>query len=237
MGLKEGLKRWTGDFLSLIYPRLCEVCGDRLVEGEEHLCLQCRCDMPLCEFTSYTDNVMHQRLMGHTPVERAASLFYYYRDSTYARLIHAAKYENRPQVAQWLAEGFAGRLKAEGFFEGIELLVPVPLHPSKQRRRGYNQTHYIARGISAVTGIPMADVLEAVSRHSSQTRLGAYGRWINARENFAVNRPVEIGSRHILLIDDVLTTGATLLACIEAVHKAAPTARISVLTLAVTHLR
>ena len=237
MGFKEGVKRWTGDLLSLIYPRLCEVCGDRLVEGEEHLCLQCRCDMPLCNYTSYTDNEMHQRLTGHTPVERAASLFYYYRDSPYTRLIQAAKYENRPQVAQWLDEGFARRLKADGFFDGIDMLVSVPLHRSKQRRRGYNQTHYIARGITAVTGITMSDALEAVAGHSSQTRLGAYERWLNARENFGVSRPEAIGSKHILLIDDVLTTGATLLACIEAIHSAAPGARISVLTLAVTHLR
>lgn len=237
MGFKEGVKRWTGDLLSLIYPRLCEVCGDRLVEGEEHICLQCRYDIPLCNYTSHTDNEMHQRLMGHTPLERAASLFYYYRDSPYARLIQAAKYENRPQVAQWLAEGFARRLKADGFFKGIDMLVCVPLHRSKQRRRGYNQTHYIARGITAVTGIPMSEALEAVSGHSSQTRLGAYERWLNAREHFGVRRPEAIGARHILLIDDVLTTGATLLACIEAIHAAAPAARISVLTLAVTHLR
>ncbi len=223
--------------MSVIFPRLCEVCGNSLAHGEEIMCLQCRLDLPRCDIHTLPFNVIHERLLGHVPIERAAGYFFYYRDSPYANLIHSAKYNGRPHIARILARDFANEIATSGFFDGIDMVIPVPLHRSKLRKRGYNQSFHIAKGISAVTGISIADNLVATRSHSTQTTRGAYARWLNSRDIYAVERAAELDNRHILVVDDVLTTGATLLACCEAIHKVAPTATVSVLTLAVAQLR
>lgn len=225
------LKRWMADIVGVFYPRVCHVCGCSLVEGEEVLCLQCLDEMPRTRLHNQSFSVLHQRLVGKVPIERAASYFYYYKDGDYARLIQKAKYNDLPSIARYLAAQYAREISPDGFFDGIDLIIPVPLHVSKLRQRGYNQSHEIARGLSSVTGIPIGSNLVAERGHSSQTRLNAFQRWLNARDIYRAVRPAELDGRHVLVVDDVLTTGATLLSCCEALHATSPTATISVLTL------
>ena len=175
--------------------------------------------------------------MRQVPIERAAAYYFYHRDSAYTNLIISAKYRGRPKIAEHLAHEFATKIKSDGFFDGIDMIIPVPMHRSKKINRGYNQTDYIAHGLNLATGIRISHNLVATKKHDTQTRKSAYNRWLNAQNTYKVKNPKEIDGRHILLIDDVITTGATLMACADAIHKAAPTATISILTLAATELQ
>ncbi len=230
-----GMRVWFEDFLSMIFPRVCEVCATTLVHGEKNLCLHCLTDMPRTNLHTQHFSEIHKRLAGHTPICRAASFFYYYKDNAYAKMIQTAKYNNRPKLAYELAALFASEINHDGFFDGIDTIMPVPLHRFKELRRGYNQSREIARGLSSITGIPISDNLVAKRSHGTQTRRGAFERWINTRDIFSVENPETIRGKHILIVDDVITTGATLLSCADAVHAADPTATISVASLGFTH--
>lgn len=227
---------WVESFFNLIFPDVCTVCQRTLVNGENVMCLDCRLSLLLTGMHRIQPNEIHERLfmIGH-PVKRATSLFYYYRENEYARLIHDTKYRSRPIVGRTLAAEHATELDACGFFDGIDALVPVPLHFFKRLQRGYNQATEIAEGISSVTGIPVADTLSA-SFHRSQTRKNAHQRLLNTRNIYRVEDISLITDRHILLVDDVITTGATMLSCIEAIKKASPTSEISIYSLAITRL-
>ncbi len=235
--MARGLKAWFRDLLGVIYPDVCEVCGESLARGEETMCLHCLMKLPRTQIHLEEFNLLHRRLAGNVPIERAAGYFYYYRESDYAALIHRAKYRGRPVIAELLGARYAREIAGDGFFDGIDMIIPVPLHRFKLIRRGYNQSEAIAQGISRVTGLPIGDNLVAVKGHSSQTRKNSYDRWLNAQDIYTVSRYEELNGKHLLIVDDVVTTGATLLACCEAVRKAQPSARISVLALGVTHLR
>ncbi|MEZ3589904.1 MAG: ComF family protein [Muribaculaceae bacterium] len=230
------LGRFLGGVAGLLFPHVCEVCGETLRHGEEVMCLHCLAGLPRTMVHREPFNTMHERVAGHVPVERAASYFYYYHDSPYRAIIHQAKYASRPVVARCVAAMFAREIAPDGFFDGIDLLLPVPLHWRKLVRRGYNQSEAIAEGIADVIGLPIGGNLVAARSHGSQTARGAYARWINTRDVYDVDEPVDLAGRHVLVIDDVMTTGATLLACIEAIHRASPTTRISLLTLALARL-
>lgn len=229
------LTHWLADLSSMLWPRVCEICATTLVHGENTLCLHCLADMPRTNLHNDHFSEIHKRLAGHAPVNRAAAYFYYYRDNPYARLIQNAKYNNRPRLARTLASMFAEEIMPDGFFSGIDILLPVPLHCLKELSRGYNQSREIARGISRVTSIPIGDNLIATRAHSTQTRRGAFERWINTRSIYSLINPDGLRSKHILLIDDVITTGATILRCAETIHAAVPSATISVLSLGFTH--
>lgn len=222
--------------VDLIWPDVCEVCGCTLVRGEKVLCLACRLKLPRTMLHTGTFNPIHQHLAGKVPIERAGGYFYYYRTSPFTRLIYAAKYHGRPNVARYLAAEYAREILPDGFFTDIDIVVPVPLHRFRLWKRGYNQSRHIALGIADVTGISIGNHLVATRSHSTQTRKGAYHRWLNSRGIYTVQHAQDLHNKHILIVDDVLTTGSTLLACCEAIHTAAPTARISVLTLAVSRL-
>ncbi len=230
------LKEWLHDLLRVVYPEVCEVCGNSLVRGEEVICLQCDMNLPRTNVHKDDFNIIHERLAGKTPIERAAGYFYYYRDSDFAKLIHNAKYNGRPIIARVMARRYAHEIAADGFFDDIDVIIPVPLHRSKFIKRGYNQSELIAKGISEITSIPVANNLKA-KRHSTQTKKNSYSRWLNAQGIYTAEDADELAGKHVLIVDDVITTGATLLACCEALHKVEPSAKISILALSVTHLR
>lgn len=232
-----GLKGWFSDLLRIVFPDVCEVCGSSLVRGEEVICLKCDMNMPRTRVHNDSFNIIHERLAGKTPIERAAGYFYYYRESDYAAIIHNAKYNGRPIIARKLAMRFAGELMADNFFDGIDIILYVPMFFLKKIKRGYNQSEYIAQGISQATNIPIGHNLISKRSHSSQTKKNSYSRWLNAQGVYDVINSDELENKHVLIVDDVVTTGATLLACCDVVHNAVPSATISVLSLAVTRLR
>ncbi len=233
----DSVKIWGTDLLSMLYPDCCEVCGTRLVRGEEVICTKCDMDMPRCGIHNNSFNTIHQRLAGHTPIERAAGYFYYYRDTPFTRPILAAKYNGRPKIGRILTERFAREIMADGFFNGIDIIIPVPIHRTKRLQRGYNQTEYIAQGISDATGIAIGNNLVAVKAHSTQTRMNAFERWKNSLNTYSVRNPQELDGKHVLIVDDVITTGSTMLACCDSIAGIARPAAISVLSLGVTNLQ
>lgn len=237
MGWRDGLRLWGADLLDMFFPRCCEVCDRRLVRGEEVICLKCDYEMPRCRIHTDKFNTIHQRLAGHVPIHRAAGYFYYYRSTSYTRLILDAKYAGRPVIARTLARRFAAEISPDGFFDGIDVIIPVPLHTVKLMKRGYNQAEYIARGIADTTGIKVGEHLRARRGHATQTRRGAFERWINSKGIYQAVDTDSLRGRHLLVVDDVVTSGATLLACCEALHAAVPDATISVLTLGVTAMQ
>ena len=227
------LKVWLQAFLHLFYPRQCVVCGAALQEGEEVMCLACNMNMPRTDYHLKPDNRMEQLFWGKMPLERAASYFFYHKQSPYAHLIHRLKYDGRRDVGKAMGRLLAAEIQPSGFFRDIDVIVPVPLHPDKQRQRGYNQSECIARGVAAVTGIPVDTTSVERLRHTvTQTHQSVYGRWENVQGVFTLRSSGRFAGKHVLLVDDVLTTGATLTACVDA-FAGLEGVRFSVLTLSV----
>lgn len=220
-----------------IFPAVCECCGCSLVKGEKLLCLTCQYEMPRTGYHRDNFGEIHKRLAAPgLPIERTATMFHYIKDSPYAKLIQRAKYNDRPGIVRHLASTFARELSQENFFDGVDLLLPIPLHWLKRLKRGYNQSEEIAVAISKITGIPCGDNLKALP-HSTQTRKNALQRAANVAGTIKVAYPEEIAGKHIMLIDDVITTGATLLTAAKAIHLASTSTKISILTLAASKLR
>lgn len=200
--------------------------------GEEVLCVRCQADLPRVRTVSFEENDIARIFWGLVPIEKGISFFHYTPHSPHSRILFELKYHNHPEVGKTMGRMMAEELKATNFFNGIDLIVPIPLSRKKERQRGYNQSDWIAWGISEATGIP-TDTTSVVRTKSnpSQTTLDHRQRCENVRDIFAVRHPGNLEGRHILLVDDVITTGATMLSCAEAIARACRV-RFSVLSLA-----
>ena len=219
--------------LDLFYPRLCVVCGSRLHEGEQHLCLHCLQHLPRTQYHREESQPMEQLFRGKTEAAFAIAFFTTSPRSEYRNVLHYIKYHDGKECARYLGRLYAEELSASGLLQKIDLLVPVPLHRSRLRRRGYNQSEWIARGIADATGIPVDTTsLLRQKANPSQTRLSLYERWLNTRSIFALREGCDLQGRRLLLVDDIVTTGATLLACAETLQAAAPE-KIAFLTLSI----
>ena len=201
-------------------------------QGEEVLCVRCQADLPRVRTISFEENDIARIFWGLVPIEKGISFFHYTPHSPHSRILFELKYHNHPEVGKTMGRMMAEELKATNFFNGIDLIVPIPLSRKKERQRGYNQSDWIAWGISEATGIP-TDTTSVVRTKSnpSQTTLDHRQRRENVRDIFAVRHPGNLEGRHILLVDDVITTGATMLSCAEAIARACRV-RFSVLSLA-----
>ena len=216
----------------LFSPRHCVVCGACLFEEEEVLCLRCNMGMPRTNYHLWKDNPVERAFWGKFPLGRATSYFFYQKGNEYCHILHQLKYEGRKDIGVAMGRMVAADLLRTGFFEGVDVLLPVPLHPSKKRRRGYNQSECIASGISALTEIPVDSVsVVRIKNTESQTRKSAFQRWDNVKDIFALRDSSAFQNRHVLIIDDVLTTGATITALADALENVEGL-RVSVLTLA-----
>ena len=211
-----------GRLLDLLSPRFCCICGQRLTPTEEELCIQCNISLPRTGFAkSPTDNLLARRFWGMFPVERCASLYFYHVGSIAKRPVLRLKYLDHPETAIFFGRMMAKEFQQEGFFQGIDLLVPIPLAKKRSRQRGYNQSELLARGISEVTGIAVET--QAVSRSifkTSQTHLSRMERFDNVEGLFSVTVPERIAGKHVLVIDDVITTGATTTSLAKELIKA-----------------
>ena len=218
--------------LDLIMPRTCVVCGHRLSVTEETLCARCNLHLPRTDFHHDPyDNEMARLFWGQIPILRATALFYYEAHAETANILYTLKYKHHPEIGEAMGRLFATELKSSGFFEGIDGIVAVPLARKRLRQRGYNQSMEIARGLAAVTGIPVCkDVIRRTVFEGSQTHKGRWERNDNVADVFRLQDATAVQGRHLLLVDDVVTTGATVIACARELLKAANVS-ISVLAL------
>lgn len=228
--------------LDLFIPRECHICGDSLLKSEEFICEGCLRKLPATGYERYwtnrkgvnTDlNPMEQRFAGQIPLERAIAPFFYTRDSALASLIHDFKYRGFSRLASHLGREGAQRLRDTGFFDSVDFIIPIPLHWRKKLKRGYNQAAMIAQGISDITGIPVSETLKAIKPHRTQTSLTAEQRIQNTRGIFKVLNPELLQGKTILMVDDICTTGATILSACEEMVKSIGEVRIKIFTLGV----
>lgn len=217
--------------LDFFFPRYCTLCGNRLSHHEQHICLPCYMHLPRTEYHAVEHSNMEKMFWGQVPIERAVS-FIHYTDSTKEILLQV-KYKSNPLLGTYLISQYTKEIRDSHFFEGIDFIVPIPLHWIRRMKRHYNQSHYLAQGICAETGIPI--YTKAVRRkvnNVSQTTLRRSERQDNVEGIFRLQHPEPLQGKHILLIDDVMTTGATLISCMKELAKI-PDIKISVLTLCV----
>lgn len=220
--------------IDLLFPRTCHLCDNLLAREEKYICTTCLSRMPRTIYHRRDMNPMEQRFAGIFPFERATGHFFYSRNSDLSVLMQDLKYRHFRGLAEYLGSVVAKELLPTGFFSDIDLIAPVPMHFIKKARRGYNQTEEIARGISGETGIPVSLALTAARPHYTQTALSLYERRKNTEGMFRLKRPEEFRDRHILLLDDVCTSGSTLISAGTEIHAKEKSARISILTLGVT---
>lgn len=217
----------------LISPRACSSCGNRMVMGEDIICASCNLHLPRTGYADDPlDNEMARYFWHRIPIQRCAALFFYKAGAPPSRIIYNLKYNNRLDIAEMMGQMVAKEFQPKGFFDGIDLIVPIPLARKRQRQRGYNQSEEIARGVSEATGIPYD--CKAVRRKSfidSQTHKDRWERADNVEDAFELLDAARIHGKHILVIDDVVTTGATICACGKQLAMAGDV-KISVLSLA-----
>ena len=230
-------RRGWQELADMVWPRRCGVCGGFLDTEERYVCAECLKDMPLTYFWSWRGNPAEQILWARTYLEGVVSLFYYSRDNDYKELLHAVKYGGNVATGRWLGR-ILGEKMREAAYPLPDVIVPVPLHWRRKWKRGYNQAEVIARGISeGLSGdIPvLTDILRRVRYSTSQTRMSVGSKWENVSGAFVLidNRTAaeRLSGRHVLLVDDVLTTGATVEACWDAL-RVIPDIRVSYASIA-----
>lgn len=218
--------------IDMAFPELCLLCDTPLNQDENGICHECLYHFPKTHYTSYTDNEAARLFYGKIPFEKATAGFNYHKESPVQTAMELLKYKGKKELGLVLGSMVAIPLHQGGFFNGIDMLVPVPLHPVKFRKRGYNQSEWIAKGIAEATGLPInTKNLLRVTNNKTQTRKHVFERWENVSTVFTLSHPEVFAHKHILLIDDVLTSGSTLEACGQTVLKA-DNCRVSFLTLA-----
>jgi len=219
------------DFISLLYPNLCASCNSSLFKGEREVCTRCRSYLPYTRFHNEKDNPVAQLFWGRVNVENATAYFVFRKGSRFQKLLHKIKYQNQQNLGVELGRWLGHELKQTDF-NSIDFIIPVPLHPKKLQKRGYNQSELLARGISETMNKPMDNnILKRVIENPTQTRKGRYERWTNVEGIFQLSNVESASDKHYLVIDDVVTTGSTLEACISAILKA-PGTKVSVAVLA-----
>jgi ComF family protein len=202
------------DFLSLLFPRLCYACGNHLLRNEYLICTECYVVIPRTNYHLEKDNPVEQLFWGRCMVERAAAFSYYNKGSRIRNLIHNLKYKGIREVGYELGKIYGLTLNPSDFMKDIDMIIPVPLHPAKERIRGFNQSEIISRGIADASTLPLeTKIIERMTVSATQTKRSRYERWTNVEGIFRVSNPQMIAGKHILLVDDVITTGSTIESC------------------------
>ena len=227
--------------LNFLFPRYCWICGDRLSVSEQHLCSRCLIDLPRTNFHLRQDNPMEMLFWGCFNIVHAAAFFYYHQNTPTSEILYLLKYKNCPGIGEYMGEIYAQEIRLSeensqcSFFSDIDYIIPLPLNSKKLKLRGYNQCDAICKGLTKVTKIPVLyDVVERVIANSTQTKKSRVERELNVEQIFRLTgmeekRALLIG-KHVLLVDDVCTTGSTLKS-FASVFNEIPDIRISILTL------
>jgi len=230
----DGIRNYLNAFLHLLYPQICFGCGTDQVENAMPLCPKCILDLPFTDFFSIDENPVEKIFWGRVPVQSAGALLFFTKDSLVQTLMTQLKYHHNKRVGILFGKLMGEAIAAEKKFEQIDLLVPIPILYSKMNNRGYNQSQVIAMGIQQVWNRPIVDdVLIKRSWSNSQTKKDRKARLQQVPDLFFLQNPACIKDKHLLLVDDVLTTGATLEAAIETLMAGSP-ASVSIAVAAYT---
>lgn len=218
-------------FFHLFFPHCCAGCGSDLISQGQLLCLPCLSRLPVTNFHLHADNPVQQLFRGRLPVRYAASYLYFTKDSLLQQLVHQFKYKRRKDIGTWFGKRMGEALKSAVNFPRPDALVPVPLHKTRERNRGYNQAAVLCEGMASVLDLPVwrHHLLRSSDTHT-QTHMNRIERWQNMAGKFQVKDAPALQGRNLLLVDDIITTGATLEACGQALLAAAPV-QLSIATL------
>ncbi|TNE54792.1 MAG: ComF family protein [Bacteroidetes bacterium] len=232
----KNIVEWKDHLMHLLYPEFCVCCQEELSRFEKACCQLCISELKYTCFEQLDGETDLDRLFwGRIPLEKTYALLYFEQDSTTQQIIHAIKYQGKFDLAKMMGDMIAKRLldKRASLME-IDAIVPVPLHPRKRFLRGYNQSEYLARGLGERLGIPVRPELLKRKEHAkSQTKVSRLMRWENIERAFVPHQDV-LQVNHLILIDDVVTTGSTIEACVRELQKLNPKLKVSVYSLAVT---
>jgi len=204
---------WS-DFLSLIFPNICQSCEGDMVKNERVICSHCKVHLPRTNFHYYYDNPVNKLFWGKSNITSASAFYHFNKGSKVQHLIHNLKYKGQKEVGVIAGRLFAQDLQKSELFNTVSLIVPVPLHPKKLKKRGFNQSEYIAIGLSEGLKAPISiDNLVRNSSSETQTKRKRFERWQNVESAFHLLNAEKVRNEHILLVDDVITTGSTIEAC------------------------
>lgn len=227
------MKHLLNDFTNLFYPHLCILCENPLIENEQQICLNCLYNLPKTNYHTNKGNPARALFAGFPQVNEVTAFLFFEKDGITQKLIHSFKYYDNKSLAEYLGRIAATELKEYGFYASVETIIPIPLHPKKEKKRGYNQSECIANGIASVYGCEIDKTsLIRVTETMSQTRKSVYDRHMNVENIFKLTDPGKLSGKHVLLIDDVITTGATTSACIETLSEI-PEIKISIFSMSI----
>ncbi|MBT8318350.1 MAG: ComF family protein [Lutibacter sp.] len=212
--------KFLKDIFNIFFPEICLSCKVQLAENEGPICIKCRHDLPLTNFTFEPANLVEKTFYGRIPIEKATALFYFFKKGKVQQLMHELKYNKQQQVGTFVGNWLGSEMIESKRFENIDYIIPVPLHKNKLKTRGYNQVTTFGESLSQKLMIPFNDTyLIKISSTRTQTKKLRLDRWKNVQELFVVQHQNNLIDKHILLIDDIITTGATLEACCKAFGK------------------
>lgn len=227
---------WINDFISLIFPKICAGCGNSLWKNEEVICHFCEYHLPKTNFHSDLENPVTHLFWGRVSIESGAAFLYFNKGNIVQRLVHQLKYKGRKDIGIWLGAQYGLALRDIAPYNTIEVIIPVPLHMKKYMQRGYNQSEQFAIGLAGTLNIPVEKhLLTRIKATETQTRKSRFKRYQNVREIFTTKDPESWKGKHLLLVDDVITTGATLESCIQALT-VIPDVKISIACIATAML-
>jgi competence protein ComFC len=225
---------WLSDLASLIYPRVCSGCGNTLFKHESAICNLCYVSLPKTNFHLIPDNPVQKIFYGRANVRVAGSFLLFQKKGSVQKMLHALKYKSKPEVGVLLGKWYGQDLKKNNTFSDCDIIIPVPLHKKRLKKRGYNQSEFIAKGLAEELQIPViSDVLFKKHFTETQTFKSREERWQNTINSFEIKNENLIKDKKILLVDDVITTGATTEACIFQLNKSSE-APVSVASIAYT---
>jgi ComF family protein len=205
------------DFVSLFFPKPCLGCGESLLKGEDIICTGCLLELPETDHHRQEDNSLFHRLSYRMPLRYAMACYQFTKNGRVQRLLHTLKYHGHHEIGTRLGWLYGEKLLEVGIYGGFDLVLPVPLHISRLRKRGYNQSAMFGEGLAEKLMIPCSDkVIGRLQKTDTQTRKSRANRWENIANVFTVRLPELVKDRSILLVDDVITTGSTLEACAGA---------------------
>jgi ComF family protein len=227
------MKSMLTDFLNLLFPNLCIVCGESLHKHEQQLCISCRHGIPKTNYHLESNNPIEKRFWGKVPIHRGTAFFFFQKGSPYQKILHSLKYKGNLEVGELLGKYAAEELLDSVDFSTIDVIIPVPLHPKKYKIRGYNQSECIGKGLSKILEKPIDTTsLIRIRENTTQTKKSVFERYENTEGIFLLQNQNNLTGKHVLLVDDVLTTGSTLEACIRALIEIEGI-KVSIFTLAV----